>query len=60
MLGRRAGRCERWGLGLEAEVRENLAHDEAIADQRDQLARSAAVRANENVELENAFEKLSP
>lgn len=51
-LGRHPGRCDRWGLGLDAAVGENLAHDRASADQRDQLACSAAVRANENVDLE--------
>ena len=59
-FGRRSCRREGWRLGGEPEVREDLAHDDAIGEQRDQLACAAAMGADEDVDREHAFHQLCP
>jgi hypothetical protein len=51
---------EVWRFAGSTETIEDLAHDQSITDQRDQLARTAAVRTSEKVKLEHALQKVSP
>ena len=51
---------ECWRLRVRSEMIKDLANDDSFADQRDQLAPSAAVGALENVQCKDAFQQLGP
>ena len=51
---------ELWRLRRQSEMIQDLAHDDSVADQSDQLSSSAAVRTFDNVCGENSQEKLRP
>ena len=59
-LGRRLGRGEPWRFGVKAEVREDLAHDLAVGEERDKPALAAAVGAAQDINLENPLQQVSP
>ncbi len=42
-LGRRSSGRDAWRVGRQSEVREELAHDNAVGEERNQLAQSAAM-----------------
>jgi len=51
---------EAWRLGREPEVFEDLAHDQAIGQERDPFAQSAAMRTGQDVDRECAQHELGP
>ena len=60
MAGRRPGGSDRWRLGCDAEVGEDLADRVALEDRGEQLAGPAAVVADEYVQTTHALEELGP
>jgi hypothetical protein len=59
-LGRSASWSEGSRLGREVEVLQNAPYHEAVGQQRDELARSAASGACERVDGEDTLEQLGP
>jgi hypothetical protein len=53
-----AGRRQRWWGRGQSEMREDLACSGAVGDRGDQLTRAPATGADQNVDLEDAFEQL--
>ena len=52
--------CGAWRLGRVAEVPEDLAHGDWVCDLCDEAAWTAAMRAGEDVEGEDAAQELGP
>ena len=59
-LGRRSSGLDRWGIGVESEVREEAHETRALRDERHEPPPGTAVVAAQDVDAEDAWQELGP